>query len=73
MTQHNALSVYTDMFVPCSNALLHIAMMLPALHHMQQVNQAKMVRVSQASNNFDLCHVNIVLHEYRRCREQQPC
>ncbi len=73
MTQHSALSVHTDIFVPSSNLLLHNAMMLPALHQMQQVKQIAMVRVSQASTGFDLSDVDTILHEIRQCRQQQPC
>ncbi len=73
MTQHNVLLIHTDIFVPFSNLLLHNAMMLPGLHQTQQVKQSAMVRVSQASTNLDLCHVDIILQENRNCRKQQPC
>jgi len=72
MTQHTALSVHTDIFVPFGNSLLHIALIMPALHHLQQVKQIALERVSQGSIGFDLCHADTILHENRKCRRQQP-
>ncbi len=63
MAQHNALPVHTDIFVPPNKLLLLNAMLLPALHQMQQVKQIAMGRVSQTATGFDLCNVNTILYE----------
>jgi len=63
MTQHSRYSIHTDIFVPFGSLLLHNAMKLPTLHQMQQVKQIALVRVSQASTGFDLCHVLTILQE----------
>ena len=63
MAQHNALPVHTDIFVTPNKLLLLNAMLLPALHQMQQVKQIAMGCVSQTATGFDLCNVNSILYE----------
>ena len=73
MTQHNALSVHTDIFVPFSDFILHNAVMLPALHQTQQVKANCNGACVSASTGFDWCNVDTVLHENRHGRKQHPC
>ena len=59
MTQHNALSVHTNIFVPFSILLLQNPMMLLALHQMQKVKQTRMVPVSQVTTGV-VCALSIL-------------